>query len=172
MRIFILACLLPAACAAPDLPPAQRAAVCVDAFRAYDRKIALTEPLPLIDVPRAGSGTALVSSPLAEESRLRQAGCLGGGAVPADLTAFARPAAGRPAPRAYVHLGAVPSNAAEARVRAALKALGYPSVGKGYERLGRRIFAGPLATAEAQARAAAAGRAMGFSGIYLTPRIP
>jgi hypothetical protein len=108
-------------------------------------------------------------------SRLRQNGCITFsrdladlGALRAELAAEGfRPSDGgaaiAPVP---VHVGVITSIADEARVTQFFRSLGYDTRGVGAERLGRRIYIGPVRSQGALAQAIAVARRAGFVSPY------
>ena len=170
--------LLPlAACAPPPADPVARGELCRDAFRAYDREKRLNPDfLPIRSVPDRPL-FAEGSREFAVESRLLQFDCLLRPDDMPDIAALdrgglAKPAPVTPAPRQYVHLALVTSNADEAALRGFAESLGYSAGAKGVKRLGRRVYLGPFASAEEQAAALRLAEALGIGSAYLLSRIP
>ncbi|NNU79815.1 hypothetical protein HMH01_05100 [Halovulum dunhuangense] len=164
------------ACAVgPGIPDPSRADSCRAAFMDYDRELRAS--------PRFFEGVLVVggmdapSGAFAAESRILQLGCtVFPNRMPdiaaLDLSAFAMPAGGVAAPRKMLHLATVTTNTSEAELVRLARRLGYPVTVRGADRLGRRVFLGPLTTDAAQRQALALARALGFDAAYLLTRVP
>jgi hypothetical protein len=163
-----------AACTAPGpVTEASRADSCTAAFQRYDRALLAQRTVPILQ--DTGALRRDRTQAVGAENMLRQYDCVSFGgdvALDADLSAHARPAGATPPSDRYVHVGIVTSNGLADAVSAKLKGLGYPVVVKGADRLGRRIFVGPLGSQEAVRAAQGAAGAMGFPGVYGLDRLP
>ena len=169
MRGFLGVLLVLAACAAPQLSEGEQAARCVQAFERYDRAVLvdLIRPGLLASVTPGVPG--IVSPRLGAESALRQFACvLQPRDVPSTDALPAGPGTGADGAM-VVHVALVSGNEAAAQLADGLQRAGYPVRTVFADRLGRRIFVGPLSEGAAQ-QVTLALRAAGFDAAYPASR--
>lgn len=148
-------------------------ALCVRLFAEFDSLESIARP----DQDGGFGSSAFDLQLMAVTNALRQNRCLTLGRDLADLDALAAARAGflpadsgaaiRPV---AVHVGVVTSMEDDARVRAFFEALGYRETSIGSARLGRRVYAGPVASEGALADLVGIAREAGFVAPYPTRR--
>lgn len=176
LRFACAVLLVLSACMPAPPTPEAAAARCVAAFRDYDFAVR-TDP------DRSGLLDGIATRPVASqrtarENALRQFGCL---TFPKDVPALEglRPAvadlrAGPSGPviqPQYLHVALVTDRATAERLTRFFAGLGYPVRTRHADRLGQRVYIGPVATAGGMLAAEELMQRLGFLAAYPVPRI-